>query len=128
MNQHGSHLGCQMPTTFTNLYHGYYKCTLPSMDLALSQGEWIYLVDFLPFFTRKTTLVTSCLLSCVCIPFRGVYFKRKEFAPPPHPPHPLWSKVNFETAVFLESVSIPLKVFIVFIHGGQIIGPKRVAQ
>ena len=43
---------------------------------------WKHLIDFLPFFTRETTFVTSWLFSCTTSPFwKWVYSKRKEFAP-----------------------------------------------
>ena len=42
----------------------------------------IHLLFFQPLFSRETTFVTSCLLSCIPSPFRkGVYSKMKEFAP-----------------------------------------------
>ena len=45
-------------------------------------GNWIHLVDFPTFFTRKITFVTSCLLSCTPNFFfpKRVHPKRKEFA------------------------------------------------
>ena len=49
-----------------------------------NSGDWIYmyLVDFPPFCTRKTTSVASCLLACAQDLFRkGIYSQRKEFAP-----------------------------------------------
>ena len=43
--------------------------------------EWTHL-NYRHFFTRETTFVTSCLLSWTLAPFwKGVYSKRKEFAP-----------------------------------------------
>ena len=45
-------------------------------------GDLIHLVDFWSFFKRKTTFVTSCLFFCTLSLFKkGVYTKRKEFAP-----------------------------------------------
>ena len=34
-------------------------------------------LDFLPFFTREATFVTSCLLACISNPFwKGVFSKK----------------------------------------------------
>ena len=45
------------------------------------KGNWLQMVDFLPFLIRETTSVTSWLLSCTSNPFwKGVCSKRKEFA------------------------------------------------
>ena len=47
-----------------------------------SWGDFIHLVDVLPFCTRKTTFVTSALLFYTPVFFwKGVYCNRKEFAP-----------------------------------------------
>ena len=47
-----------------------------------SSKDWINLVDFTPFLLRETTFKVSCLLYCTPSPFgKGVFYKRKEFAP-----------------------------------------------
>ena len=47
----------------------------------VKQMYWILIEDFLPFFTREATFVTSWLLFCVSSPFwKGVYSKRREYS------------------------------------------------
>ena len=53
-----------------------------TLSALIVKGDWIHLVDFLPFCTREITFVTSCLHSCTSNPFwKGVYSKMQEFAP-----------------------------------------------
>ena len=50
--------------------------------LCAISGDWIYIIDFLPFFARETTFVTSCLFSCAPNPlWKRVCSKRKEYVP-----------------------------------------------
>lgn len=44
-------------------------------------GEWMCLVDFLPFFQKKTTFVTFCMISYTWAPLKKrIYTERKEFS------------------------------------------------
>ena len=50
--------------------------------MVLKVNKCIWYFFFLAFFTRETTIVTSCLLSCTLSPFwKGICSKRKAFAP-----------------------------------------------
>ena len=70
----------------------------------LTKGGWIQLADFLLFFARKKTFVTSCLLSCTSSLFQKVFYsKSKEFAPK-------GKKNTFERVAPHESGSFPLCV------------------
>ena len=40
-----------------------------SFQPLFTSRHWIHLANFLPFLTRETTFVSSCLLSCTPIPF-----------------------------------------------------------
>ena len=62
-------------------------------------------LDFLPFCIREITLVTSCLLSNISSPFwKGIYSKRKEFAPKREQILSFWSK-PFGSKFFLFRVN-----------------------
>ena len=46
------------------------------------QGDWMQLVDFLPFLARETTVMASCYFYCTPTPFwKGVYSHKKEMFP-----------------------------------------------
>ena len=85
--------------------------------LNILQGDWIHLIDFLPFFTREITFVASCLVFSSPSPFwKEVCSKRKEFAPKRskffhfrEDPFQKGRINNFERIACLNSVSIPLR-------------------
>ena len=74
-----------------------------------------YLVDFVPFWTRETAFVVSCLLFGTKRPFwKGVDSKRKEFAPTGSKVFtfrldPFLEGNTISTVAFPEIVSIPRK-------------------
>lgn len=59
-----------------------YKPETPNFQVRHMNVVWIYLQDFLTFFTGETNSMTSILVSCTQSRFgTGVYSKRSEFFP-----------------------------------------------
>ena len=92
----------------------------------------IYLVVFLSFCTRETTLVTSCMLFCTPNPFwKRVCSKRKEFAPKGSKFFPFrvdpfseGSQNNFDRAASLRVHQFPWTTFVAtWFYTGNIADP-----
>ena len=80
-------------------------------------SKCIHLVDCPPFLTRETIIGTSCLLTCIPVPFwKGIYSKRKEFVPIVSKFFPFridpfseGNKCNSDSAVPWKCISFPLR-------------------